>query len=639
MSMLLTWVGRASSVDSDGGGGVTLQFIIVSPSPGVLYLQNINQWTATGSYSDASTADITNNVTWTVSDPAVSIVSSTGLVTIESAGKIWGANVGVTATLAPGTPGTGTIMCIASDSGSVSPRMPQQNDHWQALGLSPWGSWWGFQEASGSDFFIGSGSDNFALTASAGGGQGILYQQATRGNVWTRSAVSITGTLSPDTRIYATASVGPNYQTTSVAYLGYIETGEMPGSCPIFGGISSKIIDRHMVVSAVGGPRRGQLDLRVGNTGLKQLIGNNMRFDDRVHPFLLIRNAATSEVRCYTDTCVSFSGSFSPSADGEKGFGGNTLAGSTIPSASLLWMAMATGSIVERLCDYSASADFLTRLGWNVEWKTCPIDSGSIKCPWLPHHWTEIGYPEWKAVWNLQEASGTSPSTLATVSIDHKALDLQGTVGPGSVEGWRRQAHRVANNTDASLSRANNKNGSDLSKWRWNQTGSMAILCYLSASATSGTDPRTVVGQAAAITDSPPVNFMSYFGSDGKPVILCAGSSATGSVSIMDNRAHPWLMVYDSPQQRVKLFTDREIVSAPFSALVAAVTGVLYVGKNPAGTTSAAFSALYLAFATGSVAEALSDDAAGTSFLRALGWTVPLTSITNSPSPAVQYQT
>ncbi|MEN0058629.1 MAG: Ig-like domain-containing protein, partial [Bdellovibrio sp.] len=50
------------------------------------------QYTATGYYSDGSSANITNNVTWSVSDPALAIVSNIpgtqGLVTTLGAGSV-----------------------------------------------------------------------------------------------------------------------------------------------------------------------------------------------------------------------------------------------------------------------------------------------------------------------------------------------------------------------------------------------------------------------------------------------------------------------------------------------------------------------------------------------------------------------
>src|SRR5262245_36558233 len=121
--------------------------------------------TATGSYSDAHTENDTTDVAWSVSDTSITTIGlHTGLLTTQPAGKIWGATVGVTATLSPGTPGTASLLVIASDSGSVAPRMPQQDSHWQALGLSPWGAYGGLQEPSGSNVVL-SGSAGYTLTA------------------------------------------------------------------------------------------------------------------------------------------------------------------------------------------------------------------------------------------------------------------------------------------------------------------------------------------------------------------------------------------------------------------------------------------------------------------------------------------
>src|SRR6185503_17228544 len=96
-----------------------------------------------------------------------------------------------------------------------------------------------------------------------------------------------------------------------------------------------------------------------------------------------------------TDVAIAMSSSHVAIADDRKGWGARNTVSAV--SASWAWLATATGSIVERLCDPSASADFLSRLGWNVTWKTCPMDSGTIKCPFLDMHYKELGLQTWTA--------------------------------------------------------------------------------------------------------------------------------------------------------------------------------------------------------------------------------------------------
>lgn len=64
-----------------------LTSISVTPSSATLSVSGTQQLTATGTYSDSSTPDITNSVSWVSSDTAVATVSSTGLVTAVAGGS------------------------------------------------------------------------------------------------------------------------------------------------------------------------------------------------------------------------------------------------------------------------------------------------------------------------------------------------------------------------------------------------------------------------------------------------------------------------------------------------------------------------------------------------------------------------
>ena len=73
----------------------TLSSIAVTPaSPASLVVGSTQQFTATGTYSDSSTADISSQVTWNSDTPTAATISSTGLATGVAAGA-----VNITATL------------------------------------------------------------------------------------------------------------------------------------------------------------------------------------------------------------------------------------------------------------------------------------------------------------------------------------------------------------------------------------------------------------------------------------------------------------------------------------------------------------------------------------------------------------
>jgi len=55
----------------------TLTSIAVNPSPHTMAVNAIRNFTATATYSDASTQDVTNSVTWSISHPSVASISNT----------------------------------------------------------------------------------------------------------------------------------------------------------------------------------------------------------------------------------------------------------------------------------------------------------------------------------------------------------------------------------------------------------------------------------------------------------------------------------------------------------------------------------------------------------------------------------
>lgn len=588
--------------------------------------QNITQWTATGSYSDLSTADITNTAAWTVSDTSiVTVGAANGQVTIQAAGKIWGGDVGVTATLAPGTPGTGTILCISSDSGSVAPRMPQQNNHWVALGLSPWGSWWGLQEASGSDTLVGSGSTPFNLTradgTSAVAGEGIGVRQGGTFVDWLRVGATLSGCAGQ--RIFATTGIGPDSGATSVAWLAYgqICQNRTPGAQGFLGWFHVANSGRVSMAGQNVNPSIGAVRLS-SFTGGKHLVGPlNEDHADRLHPFLLIYNRTTSEVWGATDICVGMSGNQVSMADGDKGIGNRSSI--VTPSSSFVFLACATGALAESLCSHSASADFLSRLGWNVEWKTCPTDSGSIKCPFLDMHYKELGLKSWTATWNMQGSQNTAQNCAdrwEMFDTDGWTIAGASTTARNDAAGWKRKAVVISQAVSARLASL------CVGQLKWDPTGSMAIIGYISASVGSAANRQIISAVHGTTTAHQLQTFALTLGNTNTtvPVLYCAGATTTGTQPIVDGRYHPLMIVYDKTNSRAKMYTDLEKVTGSFNALalINSVTGNLGFGGRGVFTNPPPMGVLWGAFCTGTLAEEMSDDGKASDFLKRLGWTV-----------------
>lgn len=93
----------------------TLAFIQVSPGSLALALQGTQQFTAKGTYSDASVKDLTSQVVWTSTVPAVATITAAGLATAVSAGA-----TSIQASL-PGNPMVGSAALTVS--GPLSPTL------------------------------------------------------------------------------------------------------------------------------------------------------------------------------------------------------------------------------------------------------------------------------------------------------------------------------------------------------------------------------------------------------------------------------------------------------------------------------------------------------------------------------------
>lgn len=97
---------------------VTLQSIVVTPDKPTVTVGKTKQLTATGSYSNGSTLDLTTQVTWQSSDPAKATVSTTGLVS----GLSYGSTT-VTATL--GSISGSTLVNVFQPTPSPVPPLSQ----------------------------------------------------------------------------------------------------------------------------------------------------------------------------------------------------------------------------------------------------------------------------------------------------------------------------------------------------------------------------------------------------------------------------------------------------------------------------------------------------------------------------------
>lgn len=567
--------------------------------------QNISQWTATGTFSDASKSDLTlGQATWTVSDSTIATINvGSGAVTIQNAGKLSGGDIGVTASLAPGTPGTGSIIVVSSDSGSVAPRMPQQDNHWVVLGLSPWGSYGGCQESTGS--LVLSGSVPYTLTpVNVAANPPVTYAQNTPG--WTRVGVGMSGSVI--LRFAAAAGVGPNPATDSMALLGYIALGASTGGTQFFGLGAAAGASRIVMTTDTNANSSGQVDVSF-NANIRRMTGPfTNQHSDRIHPFLIVYNRTTNEIWAFSDQCLTMSGSAPVQVDGTKMFGGNNAVSA---SGTMVYWASCTGSVAESYASVNGGGNLLQALGWNVPWLNCAIDSGTIRCPTTPQCWQTLGLRPWAAAYNLQEVTGSSHSfdVWQGTSVGGWTLTpVLNVTYRNPVPGWLRRAINLPEIASARVVVGNNLIGS--------YTGSAAFLGYSKIDLAAGAN-RSVFGGFNAALGS---QFRVQYGVPGIPELNCSGTVTTGINSHLDGRAHPFLAVYDVTNSRAKLYTDVEAITGSFGVLN--VLPTIGLGAIVSGQTAASASNLYFAVCTGSVAEALSDNGRASQFLKTLGWNV-----------------
>lgn len=106
-----------------------LTSIAITPSSLSLAVGESQQMTATGTFSDGSTQDLTNSVTWTSSAPLVATVSTTGKVTVSQTGNatIFAADGTVTSSASlTGTSAVVTAIAVSPASATLADGQTQQ---------------------------------------------------------------------------------------------------------------------------------------------------------------------------------------------------------------------------------------------------------------------------------------------------------------------------------------------------------------------------------------------------------------------------------------------------------------------------------------------------------------------------------
>jgi hypothetical protein len=350
-------VGLAVGVVSDeisagGGGAPTLVSIDVTPDTTTwrpTLSTDRQQMTATGTYSDLSTADITADVTWSSGTPTVATISN-GVGTEGEVTPLLVGDTLITATLGA-VSGDETLTLDVDVDATSGKGVPSTEFQFTMLGVTLTSAWLA-QEASGN--LAGLGPSAFTLTANAT----PLYQQAVTG--WTRTASAFNQTSGQ--RFAATSGTGPNPSSTSVLWLGYMVADTIPG------GVRG-------LMNAAGGAGTGVAIGYVNGSGNLRLHCVLVETDDSttlpatdnlVHPFVLKYDRTNSAVVMYTDEARTV-GTFSAlAADGLKGFGAGVYSASPPALCGVLYGFVLSGAAAE-LSDAQIRT-LLEDLHWSVAW-------------------------------------------------------------------------------------------------------------------------------------------------------------------------------------------------------------------------------------------------------------------------------
>jgi hypothetical protein len=236
-----------------------------------------------------------------------------------------------------------------------------------------------------------------------------------------------------------------------------------------------------------------------------------------------------------------------------------------------------------------------------------------IRCPMSDSEWQAAPYiSPWGSMFGCQElaspavGSGSSPFNLATTA----SLEL------GAHEtNWTRRFFHAHTAFDTGMM-AGNGLGPDI-----RTAGAVAVLGYLKIRAALAVTP--ILGYVNGTTNGPQEPFALMVTTAGKVRLSVSGSTTPDSVNDYRNVVHPFLLVYDPTNSRAKLYTDLEKVTGSYQPYGSASPLAIFKGFGANNQNSPSGSMCYLAFCTGSVAAALSDDGKASVFLKNLGWVVP----------------
>ncbi|HTM35526.1 MAG TPA: Ig-like domain-containing protein [Terriglobales bacterium] len=281
----------------------TVVSIAVTPVGLTLAIGINQQYVATATYSDGSSADLTNGVTWSSSDTNTATINSSGLATTVAAGQVT-----ITATLgALSDQSTLTIVAAHLSSISVTPSVvsiavgtTQQftatgsfdDGSTQLLQNVTWSSSSNSATVNSSGLAIGVSTGTATITATSGSVSGTASLTVTGASLVSIAVAPANSTMAPDTTKQFTATGTFSDSSTQDVSAVVVWTSSSPANATINSqGLATGLTAGTTTVTATYGTIKGSTGLTVSNVSLVSITVSPA--NPRINAGTLIKFTAT----------------------------------------------------------------------------------------------------------------------------------------------------------------------------------------------------------------------------------------------------------------------------------------------------------------------------------------------------------
>ena len=281
----------------------TVVSIAVTPVGLTLAIGINQQYVATATYSDGSSADLTNGVTWSSSDTNTATINSSGLATTVAAGQVT-----ITATLgALSDQSTLTIVAAHLSSISVTPSVvsiavgtTQQftatgsfdDGSTQLLQNVTWSSSSNSATVNSSGLAIGVSTGTATITATSGSVSGTASLTVTGASLVSIAVAPANSTMAPDTTKQFTATGTFSDSSTQDVSAVVVWTSSSPANATINSqGLATGLTAGTTTVTATYGTIKGSTGLTVSNISLVSITVSPA--NPRINAGTLIKFTAT----------------------------------------------------------------------------------------------------------------------------------------------------------------------------------------------------------------------------------------------------------------------------------------------------------------------------------------------------------